>query len=204
MNDQQRDRWTDGSIVSQAAAVLAEEVQSLAAGSVSKVSSLLGAGGPTNQAPVDQFRDQARSLVDTLARTLGVPSDRLPQLVTQMIAGSKPRGNGIAENVLLLRSSQPVEAGGVARLPLRLVNDDTAEDECGLVFTDLIGINGNRIPASHVRVSPGRTKVPSHGSADVTIEVRVPSGTPAGNYTGFVQADDGEALRALVTVSVAQ
>ena len=204
MNDQQRDRWTDGSIVSQAAAVLAEEVQSFSAGNVSKVSNLLGSGGSTNQAVVDELRDQARSLVDTLVRTLGVPSDRLPQLVTQTTAGSNARVNGSTETVLLLRSSQPVDAGGVARVSLRLANDDSEKDECVLTSTDLIGLSGHRIPCSHVRISPVRAIIPAQGATEIAIEVRVPSGTPAGNYTGLVQADDGEPLRALVIVSVAQ
>lgn len=203
MNDQQRDRWTDGSIVSQAAAVLAEEVQSLAAGSVRKVSDLLG-GAPTMQAPVDELRDQARSLMDTLARTLGVPPDRLSRLVTQTPADSNARGNGSSATVLLLTSSQAVGAGGVARVSVRLANDDTEKDECVLTSTDLIGLSGNRIPCSHVRISPVRAIIPAQGATDIAIEVRIPSGTPAGNYTGLVQADDGEPLRALVIVSVAQ
>jgi hypothetical protein len=194
---------TQTSIVSQAAAVLAEEVQSLAAGSVSKLSSLVGAGAPTSQAPVEELREQARSLVDTLVRVLGERPDRLAQLVTQATGASEARASGSTATVLLLRSPQPVQAGEVARVPLRVVNDDTEKDECVLVSTDLIGLSGHRIPASHVRVSPTPASIPAEASADVAIEVRVPSGTPAGSYTGLLQTDDGEALRALVIVTVA-
>jgi hypothetical protein len=204
MNDQQRDRWTDGSIVSQAAAVLAEEVQSLAAGSVTKVSNLLGAGAPTNKLDVDELGKQARSLVDTFVRVLGERPGRLAQLVTPTTAVSATPDTASDATVLLLRPSQPVKAGAVATVPLRLINDHTDTDECVLVATDLIGISGYRIPASHVCVFPSPVRIGAGDSIEVRIEVRIPSATPAGHYTGLLQTDDGEALRALVIVTVAQ
>jgi hypothetical protein len=106
--------------------------------------------------------------------------------------------------VLLLRPSQPIKAGAVATVPLRLVNDHIDTDECFLVATDLIGISGYRIPASHVCVFPSPVRIAAGDSMEIRIEVRIPSTTPAGHYTGLLQTDDGEALRALMIITVAQ
>jgi len=194
---------TQDSIVTEAAAILAEEVQSFTAGGVSKLSTLLvGAGAPSRQAPAEELREQTRSLIDTLVQVLGQRSDRLAQLVAQTAAASGTPNDGNTETVLLLRARQPVQAGDVAQMSLRLMNDDSAKDECALFATDLIGFSGRRIPASHVRVSPNPTSIPAEGSTDVQVEVRVPSGTPAGCYTGLLQTEDGDSLRALVQVRV--
>jgi hypothetical protein len=200
-NDRQGDRWTQSSIVTEAAAILAEEVQSLTTGSVGKLSTLLG-GALTGQAPAEELRGQARALVDTFVRVLGQRPDGFAHLLTENAADARTRDGGNTETVLSLQASRSVPAGDVAYLSLRLVNDDAEKDECALVATDLIGVSGHRIPASHVRVSPNPASIPAEGSTDIQIEVRVPSGTPAGCYTGLLQADDGESVRALVHVTV--
>jgi hypothetical protein len=201
-NDRPGDRWTQGSIVSQAAAVLAEEVQSLAAGSLSRLSTLVRAGTPSSQAPVEELRGQARALVDTFVRVLGQGPDGFAHLLRENAATARTRDGGNTETVLSVQAPRSVPAGDVAYVSLRLMNDDAEKDECALVATDLIGVSGHRIPASHVRVSPNPASIPAEGSTDVQVEVRVPSGTQAGCYSGLLQADDGESVRALVHVTV--
>ena len=93
-------------------------------------------------------------------------------------------------------------AGEVAHVSLSLKNDNAEAIHCALCATDLIGVSGHRIPASHLRVSPNPAGIPAAGSTDVQIEIRVPSGTPAGRFTGLLQSDDGESVRALVQLTV--
>ena len=97
---------------------------------------------------------------------------------------------------------RPATAGEVAHVSLSLKNDNAETIHCALCATDLIGVSGHRIPASHLRVSPNPASIPVGGSTDVQIEIRVPSGTPAGRFTGLLQSDDGESVRALVQLTV--
>ena len=97
---------------------------------------------------------------------------------------------------------RPATAGEVAHVSLSLKNDNAEAIHCALCATDLIGVSGHRIPASHLRVSPNPAGIPAAGSTDVQIEIRVPSGTPAGRFTGLLQSDDGESVRALVQLTV--
>ena len=185
------------SIVATATDILREELQSLAASGIGQI--------PAGVLPTElSIPDQAggvQPLVDALARLLKIPPGQLMQLITQIPAA--PGGDGgSSQSIRVLGSPQPVAAGDVTRLLLNLENDDDQPDECGFSVTDLVGPSGNRLPASHVRVSPNPVRIPARGSADVRIEVRVPSGTAAGAYTGLLQSDDGEALRALVQIRI--
>jgi hypothetical protein len=190
-----------GSIVTKAAAILGEEVQSFAARGVTEISTLLGGTSPTPQPPVEELRQQARALVDTIVRVLGHRPDGIARLFSEAAGSRGPDGVNTA-SIHCLQPPRPVQAGDVAHLSLQLVNDDTEKDECVLVASDLIGASGRRIPASHVAISPNSAAIPGGGSTSVQIEVRVPSGMAPGCYTGVLQADDGESLRALVHVVV--
>ena len=116
--------------------------------------------------------------------------------------GSTPAGGGNTATVLLLQAPRPATAGEVAHVSLSLKNNDTKTDACALCATDLIGVSGHRIPASHVRVLPNPVSIPAAGSTEVQIEIRIPSAIPAGRYTGLLQAGGGESLRALVQLTV--
>ncbi|HEU4692517.1 MAG TPA: hypothetical protein VFS23_29345 [Vicinamibacterales bacterium] len=191
------------SIVSTATGILREELQSLAASGVGNTPATLLPGALPGSAQLD---GRVQPLVDALSQLLKVPAGQLTQLIFQTPSPSSMPGDGDgrSQSVRVLRTLQPVAAGEVTRLSLHLENDDDQPDECELYMTDLIGPSGSRLPASHVRVSPNPTRIAGHGSADVQIEVRIPSGTAAGWYTGLLQTDDGEDLRALVQVRVGQ
>jgi hypothetical protein len=103
---------------------------------------------------------------------------------------------------IVLDAPRLATAGEVGHVSLSLRNVNAETNQCALYATDLIGVSGHRIPASHLRVSPNPASIPPAGSTDVQIEIRVPSGTPAGRYTGLLQSDDGESVRALVQLTV--
>jgi hypothetical protein len=190
-------------IVAEAAAILADEARSLTAGGVRALSTLLSRTGTGDADPAGTVHEQARALAGALVRALGEQPDRIAQVLAPLVSASRqPAESGETDGVLLLHAARPVPAGGVAQVPFRLSNDDGEPDECTVCATDLVGASGYRIPASHVRVSPQPARLPGGGSADVQIEIRVPSGTPAGHYTGLVQTDDGEAVPALIRIRV--
>lgn len=112
-------------------------------------------------------------------------------------------GDGITRTLQLLEVLQAAVPGGVAHGWLRL-NGAGARTHAGtLHVTDLVGASGDRIPAAHIRVSPNPVGILAAGATDVQIEIRIPSQTPAGRYTGLLQAGGGATFQALVQVEVA-
>jgi hypothetical protein len=188
------------SIVPQAAAILRDEMQSRATGGGNRLPAALRTDELIAQT-AEAVPEPARSLVDTVVKSLKQRPDFLAQLL-KTAADSRTRHSGNKEGVLLLRAPGTVAAGDVAYISLGLENDDKEADECSLYATDLIGISGHRIPASHVRVHPNPARIPASGSKDVQIEIRVPSETRPGRYTGLLQSDDDDSLRALIQITV--
>jgi hypothetical protein len=186
------------SIVPTAAAILREEMQSLAGGA-SAPADVRGAGRVPNEIPAQALRDQARVLADAFLRLLEQRPGQFEKLFAQAPPGME---SGTRDTVLVLRAARPVSAGGVANVSLRLANDAADPDDCTLHVTDLIGPSGHRIPAAHVRISPRTLRIQEGSSVDVLIEIRVPSSATSGGYTGLLQADDGEGLRALIQLAV--
>jgi hypothetical protein len=163
------------SLVSTAAAILREELQSLTA----------------NQ-------DGLLPRLGTSA--LSSYAANVAQLINKTPGAIQANDSGTGESLRVLETPRPVAAGDVSRLSLHLENDDAEPDDCVLCVTDLIGPSGHRIPASHVRVSPQPATIPGRGSVEIQIEVRIPSTASTGVYTGLLQTDDGESLRALIRV----
>jgi hypothetical protein len=166
------------SIVSAATDILREELQSLAANPGSGLLQGLGTG------------------------VLPAQAAKIAQLLNAIPLPIQPNTTEAGESLRVLEALRPVPAGDVARLSLHLENDDAEPDACVLCVTDLIGPSGHRIPASHVRVLPQPATIPGHGSVETQIEVRIPSAASSGLYTGLLQTDDGESLRALIRVRV--
>lgn len=187
------------SIVAQAGAILREEIQMLAAGGAKRPAPAPRVEAIT-QAPAEALLEPARSLIDTVVNSLKLRPDLIAQLL-KISADGGTRDSANQEAVLVLRAPGPVAAGDVAHISLSLENDGEA-DHCTLYATDLIGIAGHRIPASSVRVQPNPTNIPAAGSTPVQIDIRVPGETCAGRYTGLLQTDDGESLRALIQIAV--
>jgi hypothetical protein len=165
------------SVVSTAAAILREELQSLTASPAALLPGL-GTGALSGYAA------------------------NVSQLINKIPGAIQANDSGAGESLRVLETPRPVAAGDVSRLSLHLENDDAEPDDCVLCVTDMIGPSGHRIPASHVRVSPQPATIPGHGSIEIQIEVRIPSAASAGLYTGLLQTDDGESLRALIRVRV--
>ena len=115
-------------------------------------------------------------------------------------SGPAAGSNGATpEALMVLAPPHPVEAGDAVYSSHALRSG--TRPGCVVHATDLIGPSGHRIPAAHVRVSVRLASTTASAPGHLHIEVRVPSGSVHGCYTGYLQADD-LALQALLKVTV--
>jgi hypothetical protein len=135
-------------------------------------------------APVPRFR-AASSPPDPVAQ------DRAPQREPQPV-----------EPVSVLRARRPAPPGGTAEIRTSLRNDGPAPVEIGPLWSDLVGEPAGRIRASHIRLVPGRVRVPSGALADLTIGLDVPAEAPARLYQSLLRATGRAEWCALLTFPV--
>ena len=191
------------SFVQKATAVLSDELKGFA----SRGTEPFGKAFPSE--PIDlepateRFREQARELVDTFVKILEHRPEQMGRFVSQVAGVGSSHGDDDTRSVPLLKPPPPANSGQAGCIVLSLENDDAHETvECTLYATDLVGSSGHRIPATQVNVSPNPVRIPSGGSAEVRIEIRVPTGTPPGSYAGLLQASHGGLERAVLQLSV--
>ena len=151
------------------------------------------------------WADGVQPLVDALSQ-LRQASPRSADATDRAGSGRfTADGDGSSQSVRVLRTSRPVAAGDVTRLSLHLENDDDQPDECTLYVTDLDwpfrGSGSRRRTCVCHRTPPA---FPAAGRPTSRLRCEFRATLPTGWYTGLLQTDDGEALRALVQVRVGQ
>jgi hypothetical protein len=144
---------------------------------------LLGGG-----ADGDRLRRQAHEFIETLLTTFagGAPEDR----------------GGGDDQVPLLRSPAPVQAGNTTRAKFVVANEEDTPSEVTPYCTDFVSDSGHEIPALRVTVLPRRATIPAKGEMTFEIEVAVPPQTPAGFYSGLIQAMGNRYVKAVLMVEV--
>jgi hypothetical protein len=149
-------------------------------------------------AEVGGLLDTALDLLAPLPRSPAAPSspspagqDRAPQRERQPV-----------DPVPVLRARRPAVPGGTAEIRTSLQNDGPAPVEIGFLWSDLVGEPGGRIRASHLRLVPGRVRVPSGALADLTIGLDVPDDAHPGLYHSLLRATGRADLCALLTFPV--
>lgn len=209
-------------IVQQAASILEEEI---AAGIVAakKVEARLldvqKLRGADSQEVMQRFRRDAHEVVDILIDLVNVATNSLSGVAQRVIriseagvgaaaggaaaSGGKLRPAGSA--VPSLAVSQPLKPGESVAVPLTLENDgDTTTENFRFLCSDLVNASGDRIAGGHVSFAPEALVIGPHSAATVTVTVNAPPGTPAGVYSGIVQATKLEQLRAVLSVHIEQ
>jgi hypothetical protein len=156
--------------------------------------------------------DRLPSIVPTAAAVLREGLQSLPAAGGPAARSASARGTGAQSLVAgangsapgevdLVVAHHPAEPGDVAYLS-HVIQPGTALAAGSVVHaTDLIGPSGQRIPASHTRVTVLAGSAAAASPGHLHIEVRVPSGSAHGWYTGYLQADD-LALQALLKIAV--
>jgi hypothetical protein len=188
-------------------------------GIAARICPVTGAAVPSSPSDPSRLRQQAHELVAGLLGGSGQPGpwlkagsegDRLRQqaheFVEAMMAmvkdGTQERSGDSNAQVPLLRFPAPVQAGHDARIGFRVANEEDTPSEVTLYCTDFISDSGHEIPAMRVTVLPRRATVAAKGEAEFAIEVAVPQQTPAGYYSGLIQAMGNRYVKAVLMVEV--
>jgi|WetSurMetagenome_2_1015567.scaffolds.fasta_scaffold11859_4 hypothetical protein len=100
--------------------------------------------------------------------------------------GATPKG-GPAAGAPTVLTVGPVEPGKSASVSMSLENNcDAPSAPMKPYCTELVGHNGARIPASGVLFKPATFAIGPQEKTDVSLTVKIPKGTPPGQYAGLV------------------
>ena len=106
------------------------------------------------------------------------------------------------ENQLPLLKSPIVQPGEVAYFSFKVHNDSERSVETQFFGTDLVSSTGNRIPSSSISLTPQHLVLSPDQVAEVSVQVKVPTGISADTYFGQVVASNLSDLAAAVQLKV--
>lgn len=156
------------------------------------------------ESTLDLLLQRDTDFAGTLMKVLKQRPEQLTQIASQLANTEQlPHGNDVPP-FPLLKISSPVNAGNAGQIMFSLINDgDNETADYPLHSTDLVGLEGHRIPASYINISPNISTIPPGESVDGQIEIRVPRGTPPGTYAGLLKTEDISQLMTIVQLTVA-
>jgi hypothetical protein len=137
----------------------------------------------------DQLRKQAHDFIETLLITFNDTTGE--------------RGLPTDDKVPLIQCEAPVQAGGQARAILSVGNEESTPSDVTLYCTNFVADSGHELPALRVAVSPRRATIAPNGEAMFQITIAVPQQTPAGTYSGLIQAMGTKYVKAVLSLDVA-
>lgn len=152
-----------------------------------------------------RFRRDAHEVVDIVLDLVDVALNSLDRMAEQAPSrsdgnGSKPAGVQVAAS---FANVQPVKAGQSITTTMTLQNfGDVTVEAVNFHGSDLVSAEGARIPAQQVGITPVTLLIHAHSELAANVTISVPEGTPAGAYSGVLQASEPEQLRVEVTVQV--
>ena len=158
-----------------------------------RICPVTGAALPMSPPDKGRLRQQAHELIEALLGSLGQPS------------GEKVAPYGAPaydDRVPLLQCIAPVQAGSEARATMGVANEDGTPSDVSLYCTNFVSDSGYEIPSLRVTVSPRRATIPSSGEAYFEIKIAVSQQTPAGVYSGLIQAMASKYVKAVLSVEV--
>jgi hypothetical protein len=188
-------------------------------GIAARICPVTGATVPLSSPDPSRLRQQAHELVAGLLGGSGQPGqfltagsdgDRLRRQAHEFIesllatfsGGRREKGGAADDQVPLLRSPAPVQAGQAARVGFGVANEEDTPSEVTLYCTDFISDSGHEIPALRITVLPRRATIPAKSDAEFEIEVAVPQQTPPGSYSGLIQAMGNRYVKAVLMIEV--
>ena len=191
-------------IVEQAVAVLASERPSTRA--APPVRSIAGPLAAVQSTQVSQLQEQVSQLVEqfvSLASRPPVPDagTALPAIVPGPTSGSDTAGT-VVEPAPVVAPPGPVAPGGTAQIRISLVNEDEQPAQIAFFSTDLVGSDGQHIPAARVSCQPGDLTLAPGVVGEVLVSVAIPQQTRCGVYSGLIRASKLDYLHAVLVVQV--
>ncbi len=182
-------------LLNQASAILARESVRLPKSPFAPDGATLPADIPlptqaVTRAPVkqDDVRDRAHELIDALLQTLRDDGAEKPARYENMVP--------------LIRAAAPVQAGQRACIGMHVTNEDTTPIEVSLYCTDFVTDGGYVIPSLLVTASPRQVTIAPRTRAEFEVTVAVSEQTPAGEYSGLVQAMGCRYVKAVLAFEV--
>jgi hypothetical protein len=204
---------TTSEVVRRAASILEEEI---AAGIVAakeveaRLIDVKQTRGGKPEEVMLRFRRDAHDVIDIVMDLLSVATRTvggLAQSAVKIVGGEGQVGgqpsSSAATRVPTLSPSQPAHAGSTVEVAMSLENDsDAPTEEFAFHATDLVDAAGDRIPAEKISFEPSALVIAPHSRSRLSITVEVPGGTPAGVYTGLLQATKMSQLRAMLMLPI--
>jgi hypothetical protein len=209
---------TGGAAPSAAAPVVSDVGESLV-GIAARICPVTGAAIPSVPSDPSRLRQQAHELVAGLlggpgqaGQFLGTGSDGdrlrrqahefIDSLLTTFGGGAPNKRSAADDQVPLLRSPAPVQAGNATCADFVVTNEEDTPSQVTLYCTDFVSDSGHEIPALRVNVRPRQATIPARGEATFEIEISVPQQTPPGFYSGLIQAMGNRYVKAVLMVEV--
>jgi hypothetical protein len=149
---------------------------------------LVSAAVPVPAPDLDLVRRQAHEFIESL-----------------LVTFSQATGEKAApyeDQVPLIRCVAPVEAGGEARATMAVANDEDTPSDVSLYCTNFVADSGSELPSLRVTVSPRRATIPPRGEMAFEIKIAIPQQTPAGIYSGLIQAMGSKYVKAVLSVEI--
>lgn len=154
---------------------------------------------------VQRFRNDAHEVLDILmdlVQGAAKAAGDLTQRAVSVRTGERP-ATPRTSDLPTLTMPGPVGAGQSAETCLTVENDsDNATAEFSFRATDFLSPEGERIPAGQVSFAPELITMAPRSKESISIRVTVPEGTPAGVYSGLLQATRLQQLRSLLVIEV--
>jgi hypothetical protein len=147
-----------------------------------------GVTAPVPGFDLDRVRRQAHEFIETLLITFNDATGE--------------KGLPAEDQVPLIRCEAPVTAGSAARATLRVANEESTASDVTLYCTNFVADSGYEIPSMRVNVSPRRATIQPGTDVSFEITIAVLQQTPAGIYSGLVQAMGSKYVKAVLSVEV--
>jgi hypothetical protein len=154
-----------------------------------------------------RFRKDAHEILDIVVDLVTVATQYLDKLAKLDIVWGEGRErkkqSSTSDGIPTIHISEEIAAGKSAKIFMSLENSGTSKtEEFRLYCTDLVNAAGKRIAYRAINFSPSVVTIAPLESSKVEIEIKVPKSAPPGKYSGLIQAQNMDALRAILLVNV--
>jgi len=203
---------TTSRVVRQAAAILEEEIAAgiLAAKQVEEsLINVKALRAGNAESVIHRFRKDAHDVVDILVDVVGsavnYAEDMSKRAVSFRVSGNPDKAarqeSGPAP---FLKVPGVLKSGQSVQVPMTLENSgDAPTESLRFLSTDLMSPAGGRIPARQLAFKPAALTIKPRGRETVLVQLKIPSGTKPGLYSGLIQSSQMDQLCAVLAVQVA-
>lgn len=202
---------TPADIVIEAANILSDELKR-GFDTASNIGNQLGKGNLgsiTDQEVVEQFRNQAHSMIDTfvnLVNIVTVPVNDLADVILPGAAGgegvnaSSPSASVGVPSFSVSKTASP---GGKIELSMALENErGDLTEKFDLFCSDLQSPSGDKIGSDAVSFNPRTVVLAPRKSKKVKVLIEVPAKASTGTYSGLIQSTEEDGMRAVLSFRV--